>query len=269
MLDKPIVVGIVNVTPDSFSDGGRSFSADDAVAHALQLAEEGADVLDIGGESTRPGAVAVSGEEELRRVLPVIERVRRELPDLPISVDTVKAAVAERALEAGADIVNDVSAFRLDAGMAGVCARARCGVILMHSRGTVQEMASYELANYGDVVSDVRSELAQAVERARAGATSDDRIVLDPGFGFAKRTEHSLELLRRLPELVALGFPLLVGLSRKRFVGELSGIERPSERDFATAVLNVMALLRGAGLFRVHAVAVNRSALALVAAAGR
>jgi len=268
-LARPVIVGIVNVTPDSFSDGGRSFSVDDAVVHALQLVQEGADVLDIGGESTRPGAVAVAVDEEFRRVLPVIEHVRRELPSVPISVDTVKASVAEKALAAGADIVNDVSAFRLDPEMASVCAHARCGVILMHSRGSVQEMAKYDLADYSDVVAEVRAELQGSVNRARAAGISDDQIVLDPGFGFSKRTEHSLELLQRLRDLSPLGFPLLVGLSRKRLVGELSGIDNPAERDLASAALNIVALLKGADLFRVHAVQPNRLVLDVAVVARR
>jgi dihydropteroate synthase len=268
-LSRPVIVGIVNVTPDSFSDGGRTFSADHAVAHALRLVDEGADVVDIGGESTRPGAQPVHAEEELRRILPVIERVRGELPSVPISVDTVKASVAQAALDAGADIINDVSALRLDPRMAEICAAAGCGVVLMHSRGSVQEMAKYDLANYSDVVAEVRAELDTAVTRARAAGISDESIVLDPGFGFSKRTEHSLQLLRSLEAIVALGFPVLVGLSRKRMVGELSGIEQPAERDHVTAALNVAAFLHGARLFRVHAVAMSRVALDVVARAYR
>jgi dihydropteroate synthase len=262
VLDRPVVVGILNVTPDSFSDGGHSFSHDRAVARALQLLEEGADVVDIGGESTRPGAEPVDLAEEIKRVVPVIEAVRAQAPGAVISIDTVKAATAEAALGAGADIVNDVSAHRLDPRMTGVCAAARCGVILMHSRGSVAEMASYATATYGDdPVGEVAAELGARVAAALRGGVDSSAIVVDPGIGFSKRSEHSISLLRELPRIAALGYPMMVGVSRKRVTGELSGVAAPAARDAATAGANVYALTRGATLFRVHDVRLARQSL--------
>lgn len=261
-IEKPVLLGIVNVTPDSFSDGGVSFSTERAIARAVQLLGEGADVIDVGGESTRPGAAPVSEEEEMRRVVPVIEGVLRAVPDAVLSVDTVKAPVARRALEAGALIVNDVSGFRLDPAMPGVCARAKCGVILMHSRGSVGEMASYSLATYGDdPVADVAAELRAAADRATAEGVASGSIVLDPGFGFSKTSDHSLALLRQLSRVRDIGFPVLVGLSRKRIIGGLTGVAAPADRDAGSAGAAVVALMRGAKLFRVHDVAVHRQAL--------
>jgi len=261
-LDKPVVIGILNVTPDSFSDGGLSFSPDDAVARALQLLADGADVIDVGGESTRPGAQPVEAAEELRRVIPVIEAVRARAPHATISVDTVKAAIAEAALSAGADIVNDVSAHRLDPRMTEVCAAGHCGVVLMHSRGGVAEMASYSTASYGDdVTGEVCAELDRRVRVVEDGGVSKESIVLDPGVGFSKRTEHSIALLRELPRVLDMGYPVMVGLSRKRLIGELAGITLPADRDPATTGGNVYALLAGARLFRVHDVRSARQAL--------
>ncbi|CAN5238271.1 dihydropteroate synthase [soil metagenome] len=261
-LDKPVVVGILNVTPDSFSDGGLSFSVDSAVKRALQLLEEGADIVDIGGESTRPGAEPVDAAEELMRVIPVIDAFRAKAPAAVISVDTVKAATAEQALAVGADIVNDVSGHRLDPRMTELCASARCGVVLMHSRGPVREMASYENATYGeDVMDEVSSELLARVEVARRGGVAESAIVVDPGIGFSKRSEHSVAVLRGLPRLAALGYPVMVGVSRKRVLGDLSGVSAAAGRDAATAGANVFALIRGAALFRVHDVRSARQSL--------
>ncbi|MCR4339392.1 MAG: dihydropteroate synthase, partial [Gemmatimonadaceae bacterium] len=261
-IEKPVLLGIVNVTPDSFSDGGVAFSPDRAVARGLDLLQQGADVLDVGGESTRPGAAPVSLDEELRRIIPVIEGVLAAKPDALISVDTVKAGVAQRALDAGAAIVNDVSGFRLDSAMPAVCARAACGVILMHSRGSVAEMASYTLARYGDdVVGDVVRELRESVSVARAAGVAESSVVLDPGFGFSKTSEHSLAVLRELERVGELGYPVMVGLSRKRMIGELTGIAAAAERDAGSAGVAVVALLRGARLFRVHEVGMHRQAL--------
>ncbi len=261
-IEKPILVGIVNVTPDSFSDGGVSFSADRAIARALDLLRQGADVLDIGGESTRPGAVPVGFDEELRRVIPVIEGVLAAAPEAVLSVDTVKSGVAARAVDAGALVVNDVSGLRLDSAMAEVCARAGCGVILMHSRGDVGEMASYALAEYGaDPVGEMLRELGNSVERAAAAGVARSSIVVDPGFGFSKASEHSLAVLRQLDRFCDLGFPVMVGLSRKRMIGELTGVGVAADRDAGSVGAAVVALVLGARLFRVHEVGMHRQAL--------
>jgi dihydropteroate synthase len=255
-------MGIVNVTPDSFSDGGQFFSTDDAVAHARRLREEGADILDVGGESTRPqGAVPVDALEELRRVIPVLRALHDAIPDVTLSIDTVKAEVAERAVDAGAHIVNDVSGFRLDPRMGQICAAAGAGVVLMHSRGDVSEMGTFAHARYNDVIDEVLGELLARVSAARAAGVASECIAIDPGIGFAKRGEHSLAVLAALPRLVAWGQPVVVGVSRKRFLGEIAGIATPAERVHATVGANVAALDRGARIFRVHDVAPNRQAL--------
>ena len=261
-LDRPLIMGILNVTPDSFSDGGRFFSPDKALAHARALAAEGADIIDVGGESTRPhGAVAVSEQEEKRRVVPVITEIARTLPELTISVDTVKASVAAAALDAGAHIVNDVSAFRLDPHMGEICAEAGAGVVLMHSRGNVTEMGTYMHASYDSFLRDVLSELRDRVAVARHKGVPASAIAIDPGIGFAKRGEHSLRILAAIPELVAWGHPVVVGVSRKRFVGEISEVKGVEERLYGTIGANVAALDRGARIFRVHDVAPHRQAL--------
>ena len=262
-LDRPRILGIVNVTPDSFSDGGSFFSADAAVAHAETLLVEGADVLDVGGESTRPqGATPVDAVEERRRVVPVVAELRRRHPDAFISVDTVKAEVAEAVLDAGADIINDVSGFRLDPRMGEISARYGAGVILMHSRGGVSDMATFTHATYGDdVTGEVVSELKSCVTAACAAGVAPEAIVVDPGIGFAKRSEHSLALLAELPRVVTLGRPVLVGVSRKRFIGEVNQVTLPAERVDGTIGANVVALMQGARLFRVHDVRPNRRAL--------
>jgi dihydropteroate synthase len=261
-IDRPYVVGILNTTPDSFSDGAQFESTERALEHARRMRDEGADIIDIGGESTRPqGAALVSAENELRRVLPAIRAVRDEMPDMLISIDTTKSDVARAAIDAGADIINDVSGFRLDPRMGEIAARARAGVVLMHSRGGVEEMATYRHAEYADVVHDVVDELRASLARAEAAGVHEDAIVLDPGIGFSKRTEHSLRVLSELTDVVALGRPVLVGVSRKRFVGELSRVELARDRIAGTVGANVAALMRGARLFRVHDVAPNRQAL--------
>ena len=261
-LDRPRVIGIVNVTPDSFSDGGRLRTTDDVRRHAARLVDDGADVLDVGGESTRPGAEGIDADEERRRVVPAIEAIAADCPGVPISVDTVKSSVAADALGSGAAIVNDVSAMRLDANMVSVCARSGAGVVLMHSRGDVATMASVTHASYvGDPMAAVISELEERVGVAERGGIRRDRIVLDPGIGFAKRGEHSIAVLAALDRLVACGFPVLVGVSRKRFIGTLTRRELPADRAAGTAGANVVALLRGARLFRVHDVRVTRDAL--------
>jgi dihydropteroate synthase len=261
-IDRPIVLGVLNVTPDSFSDGGRFVSVGAAVAHAETMVEEGADVIDVGGESTRPqGARPVAVDEELRRVLPVVTALRRSLPGTPISVDTVKAEVAAAVLDEGAQIINDVSGFRLDPRMAETCAARGAGVVLMHSRGGVTEMATYDVAVYGDVVGRVLAELRERVDAARQAGVADDSIAVDPGIGFSKRSEHSLAVLGALGRLAAWGYPVLVGTSRKRFIGDLTGASVPAERVHGTTGANVAALERGARLFRVHDVRAARQAL--------
>jgi len=262
-LDRPVILGIINVTPDSFSDGGQFFSPEQAVAQGLRLVEEGADVLDIGGESTRPqGAEPVDAPEELRRIVPVVRSLRARLPQVPLSVDTVKSGVARAMLDEGVEIINDVSAFRLDPAMAAVCAEARAGVILMHSRGGVSEMGTYRFATYGaDVMGDVIGELQSAATAAECAGVERTRIALDPGIGFAKRTEHSVAVIGALDRLANLGYPVAIGVSRKRFVGELSGVSTPADRVDGTIAANVMALTLGARIFRVHDVRAARRAL--------
>lgn len=260
-LEHPVLIGILNVTPDSFSDGGRFDVPAAALRQAETLTADGCQLLDVGGESTRPGAPAVALDEEIRRVVPVVDALaRRGLG--PVSVDTRKAAVARAALEAGARVVNDVSAFAFDPAMADVVARAGAGVILMHMRGTPDTMDG--LARYDHVAAEVAAELGAAAGRAEAAGVARERIVLDPGFGFAKSAEQNFRLLDELATIVALGYPVAVGPSRKRFLGLAT--ERPvDDRDRATAVACALAAERGARLFRVHDVALAREALALAA----
>ncbi len=246
---RTLLMGILNVTPDSFSDGGRYLSVEVALAYARQLAEAGADILDIGGESTRPGAEPVSLDEELHRVIPVIEAVRAELPDICISVDTYKAQVAEEALKAGADMINDVSALRLDPRMAEVVAQADVPVVLMHMLGTPKTMQ--QSPSYRDVVKEIieflRERIAWAIERG----ISEEKIIVDPGIGFGKRPEHNTEILRRLSELKQLGRPVLLGTSRKSFLGALT--KRPVEKRLEETIASVtIGVLHGADIVRVH-----------------
>ena len=250
------LMGIVNVTPDSFSDGGLYLDADRAIGHARELAAEGADLLDVGGESTRPGAQAVSAEAELRRVLPVLEGLGGV--GVPVSIDTSKAAVAEAALEAGAGLVNDVTALRADPELAAVCAARGCDVVLMHMQGSPRTMQ--EAPAYGDVVEDVKGFLAERIDFATGAGIAEDRIWVDPGIGFGKSLEHNLELLRRLGELRDLGRPILVGTSRKTFIGRLTGRD-VDERLGGTIASNVLALRAGADVLRVHDVAQVREAM--------
>lgn len=257
-LDRPVVMGILNLTPDSFSDGGRIASVHDAVRRARQMAADGADLIDLGGESTRPGAPDVSADEEAARVVPVVGALR-DATDLPLSVDTRKAMVAREALAAGARVVNDVSGL-MDAGMGDAVANAGAGLVLMHMRGTPATMQG--LADYGDVVDDVGAELAVALERADAAGIGRDQVVVDPGIGFAKTAEQNLALIAGLRRLQArLGRPVLLGVSRKAFIGGLLGGAPAAERDAGTAGACVAGLARGARLFRVHDVRGARQAL--------
>lgn len=261
---RPLLMGIVNATPDSFSDGGECLDPGAAAERALALEAEGADLVDLGGESTRPGSAPVPEGEERRRVQPVIERLAGRIR-VPVSIDTSKASVAEAALAAGAEIVNDVTALRGDPGMAALCARARCGVVLMHMLGAPRTMQADP--RYGDVVAEVAAFLRGRLAAAEAAGVERDRIALDPGIGFGKTTAHNLEILRRLAGLAALGRPLLVGPSRKRFLGEIAGGE-PKDRDGATAAACLFAVERGASILRVHNVRLVREVLATWRALG-
>jgi dihydropteroate synthase len=258
----PRIMGILNVTPDSFSDGGEWFDFDEAVAHGRTLVAEGADILDVGGESTRPGAAPVALDEELRRVVPVI-RVLREV-GAQLSVDTMKLTVAEAAVEAGASFVNDVTAFRHEPELAGFVADHGCDCCLMHMLGEPRTMQ--DDPRYDDVVDDVRAFLEERAEFAVGEGVREERIMVDPGIGFGKTLDHNLELLRRLDEIVAVGFPVVVGTSRKSFLGRLTGREDPHDRIAATVATTVLALERGAAVFRVHDVAPTKDALTVATA---
>jgi len=249
---RTLVMGIVNVTPDSFADAGERLDPEVAIRDAMSMIEQGADLIDLGGESTRPGAAPLDADEELRRVTPVLEGLRGRAR-VPISIDTYKAVVAARALELGATIVNDVSALANDADMASLVARRRAAVILMHTRGRSGDM--YARAEYGDVVAEVRQELGRRVDAARAAGIARDRIIVDPGFGFAKRAGHSFAVLAGLPALAALGAPILAGPSRKSFLTQAVGERPPAERVWATAAAVTAAVLLGAHIVRVHDVA--------------
>ncbi len=255
----PVLVGVLNVTPDSFSDGGDFLDPDGAAAHAAAMLDEGARIIDVGGESTRPGSDRVTPEEETRRVVPVVERIVAERPAAIVSIDTYRAGIAEAALEAGARVVNDVSALRGDPRMAGVVADARCPVILMHMLGEPKTMQRDP--RYDDVVREVRGFLAERAEHAVASGVREENVILDPGIGFGKTLEHNLALLNNLDSIVELGFPVLVGASRKSFIGRLTGVEEARERLFGTVATTVLAYERGATFFRVHDVRANREAL--------
>jgi dihydropteroate synthase len=258
-------MGIVNVTPDSFSDGGLFLDADAAVEQGRRLASEGAQILDIGGESTRPGSDPVPADEELRRVLPVVERLAGG--EARVSIDTTKSAVARAALDAGATIVNDVSAFRFDAELPGVVAESGADCCLMHMLGEPRSMQ--DDPRYDDVVSEVKSFLEERLAFAVEQGIPEERVWLDPGIGFGKTVDHNLELLRRLGEIVAIGRPVVIGTSRKSFLGRLAGGRDETHRLPGTIATNVLALERGATVFRVHDVAQNADALHVAAATFR
>ncbi|GAB4125208.1 MAG: dihydropteroate synthase [Sideroxydans sp.] len=245
-LDRPLVMGIVNVTPDSFSDGGQHATTSTALAHAFQLLHEGADILDVGGESTRPGANEVGVQEEMDRVLPVIEGLRG--CPVPVSIDTWKPAVMRAALKAGASMVNDVNALQAD-GALEVVATSQAGVCLMHKQGTPQTMQQQPV--YGDVVAEVADFLQQRVRVCQAAGMARERLLVDPGFGFGKTLEHNLALLRHLELLIAQGIPVLVGLSRKSMLGALTG-RAVSERAAASVAAALIAIQKGAAIVRVH-----------------
>jgi dihydropteroate synthase len=261
-LDRPRVLGIVNVTPDSFSDGGAHDTLEAAVAHGLRLAEEGADALDIGGESTRPGADEVPLEEELRRTIPVIERLARET-SLPISIDTSKPEVMRAAVAAGAGLINDVYALRRE-GALDAAAELGVPVVLMHMLGEPRSMQ--QQPEYDDVVAHVHRFLAERIFAAEMAGIAKKRIVVDPGFGFGKTLQHNLTLLSQLERFTELGVPLLAGLSRKRSIGELTGREDARERVYGSVAAHLIAAQRGAMLLRVHDVAATVDALKVWAA---
>jgi len=262
---RTLIMGILNVTPDSFSDGGRFFEVARALEQARRLVAEGADIIDIGGESTRPGAHTVSAEEELRRVVPVIQAIRREL-SVPISIDTYKAKVAEAALSVGANMVNDISALRFDGQMADLVAHAGVPVILMHMQGEPRTMQANPV--YGDVVGDIKEFFAERIKFSLTHGIAKQHILIDPGIGFGKRVEHNIEILRRLGEFQELGCPLVIGTSRKFFIGRLG---RPHaeplpvhERLEGTIASNAIAVLHGAQVVRVHDVGAMKKALAII-----
>ena len=250
--DRVLVMGVINTTPDSFSDGGQLLDPARAIAAGVRMVEEGADLLDVGGESTRPGAGEVDDAEERRRVIPVIEGLVSRV-QVPVSVDTYKATTAEAALAAGAALVNDVSGLRYDAALAGVVASRRAAIVLMHTRGRSSDM--YAQASYHDVVAEVLDELRESIAFATAAGLAADRIIVDPGLGFAKEARHSYEALARLDAFAELGCPILIGPSRKSFLARpLGGTVAAPERDWATAAAVAAAVLGGAHIVRVHAV---------------
>jgi dihydropteroate synthase len=250
--ERTLVMGILNVTPDSFSDGGLYLDADAAVARAVAMEAAGADIVDVGGESTRPGSAGISADEEMRRILPVLEKLRGRIR-IPISVDTSKAEVAEAAAEAGAEIVNDVTGLRDDPRIADVAVRWKLGLILMHMRGTPQTMQKRPFAR--DVIRDVTAGLRSSITLALESGVAKSRVVIDPGIGFGKSREQNYEIIGRLPELAKLGFPVMVGTSRKGFLGAALKKNKESDRIWGTAATVAASILQGAHIVRVHDVA--------------
>ena len=264
-LSRPVLMGVLNITPDSFSDGGRYFDTGAAIERLERLQSEGADVIDLGGESTRPGSLPVGEDEELRRVLPVIE-AGREYIDAAISIDTTKATVARAALEAGAEIVNDISGLRFDRELGQLAAESGAGLVLMHIRGEPRTMQ--QDIHYDDLVEDIRSELQGSIDLALDAGCQTDQLVVDPGIGFGKTAEQNLVLIDELGRIGQLGYPVLVGPSRKSFIGKTLGLE-VEDRLEATLAACVVALLRGARIFRVHDVIAARRALDMAEAITR
>jgi dihydropteroate synthase len=258
-LDKPLIMGILNITPDSFSDGGKYTSIDDAIQQVKRMLAEGVDIIDIGGESTRPGSDSVTAMDQIQRVIPVITAIRQQLKsDILISIDTTSSEVAKAALAAGANIVNDVSAGQDDETILALAAQTDVPIILMHSQGTPKTMQ--ENPYYDDVVQEVIEVLKKRINAALNAGIKKENIALDPGIGFGKRRQDNLDLLAHLDELVALGFPVLLGTSRKRFMGTLCDVTEPSELVTATAVTTALGVMAGVQLFRVHDVKENRQA---------
>lgn len=258
-IDKPLIMGILNVTPDSFSDGGQYSDIDAAVRQVRRMIDEGADIIDIGGESTRPGSEPVAADEQIQRVVPVVKAIRRQVSaDMPISIDTTLSAVARAALEAGADIINDISAGRDDEAILALAAEADAPIILMHSQGAPKTMQNNPY--YDDVVRDVLAALHRQIDAALKAGVKKARIAIDPGIGFGKRKQDNLDLLAHLDVFVATGYPVLLGTSRKRFMGAICDVSEPSELVTATAVTTALGIMAGVRMFRVHDVRENRQA---------
>jgi dihydropteroate synthase len=258
-IDKPLIMGILNVTPDSFSDGGQYSDVDAAVRQARRMLDEGADIIDIGGESTRPGSEPVAADEQIRRVVPVVEAIRQQVSaDIPISIDTTLSAVAKAALEAGADIINDISAGRDDEAILALAAEINAPIILMHSQGTPKTMQNNPY--YDDVVQEVLAALHQQIDAALKAGIRRERIAIDPGIGFGKRRQDNIDLLAHLDAFVATGYPVLLGTSRKRFMGAICAVSEPSELVTATAVTTALGIMAGVQMFRVHDIRENRQA---------
>ncbi|HIK37421.1 MAG: dihydropteroate synthase [Geminocystis sp.] len=246
---RTYIMGILNVTPDSFSDGGEYYNLDDAIAHALEMEREGADIIDIGGQSTRPGATTIPLEEELSRVIPVISSLRQHT-DIPISIDTTRAIVAEKAIQAGADIINDISGATYDPQMLPTAASLGVPIILMHIRGTPQTMQS--LTDYRDLIGEIKDFLLDRISQAIKHGIKKEHIILDPGLGFAKDYSQNLEIIRKITEFKQLGFPLLIGPSRKSFIGKILQQEDPKKRVWGTAAVCSYAIIQGVDIIRVH-----------------
>ena len=263
LTSRGVIMGVINVTPDSFSDGGAFDDVEAAVAHGIRLAEEGAEILDIGGESTRPGSEPVPAEEEMRRVIPVIEQLAKRTT-AALSIDTSKANVARAAMQAGAEIINDVTALRGDDAMAGVAAEMGAAVVLMHMRGTPRTMQKDP--HYEDAVREVQDFLGERLAAARAAGIAGDRLAVDPGIGFGKTVEHNLQLIASLGAFADLGCPIVLGVSRKSFLTVAAGCENIADRDAPTAALTSLGRELGARIFRVHAVRPNAEALRMTEA---
>ncbi|MBI5124413.1 MAG: dihydropteroate synthase [Candidatus Omnitrophica bacterium] len=247
--DRTYIMGVLNVTPDSFFDKGKFFDHKSALRHGLKMAAEGADIIDIGGESTRPGAKEVSVSEELDRVIPVIEAVAKKIKK-PISIDTRKSKVAIAAVKSGAKIINDVSALKFDPEMAGAAAKYKAVLILMHMKGTPQDMQKNP--KYGDCIKEIISDLKRSIGKAKKAGVAEEKIIIDPGIGFGKTKEHNLEILRRLNEFKALRFPVCIGTSRKSFIGKILGMDDPKDRLAGTLATYTVAIMNGANILRVH-----------------
>ncbi|MGR9116419.1 MAG: dihydropteroate synthase [Gammaproteobacteria bacterium] len=258
-IDKPLIMGILNVTPDSFSDGGMFNNVEEALGQCRKMIAEGVDIIDIGGESTRPGAEPVTAVEQIQRVVPVISAIRKQLSDaIAISVDTTSSEVAAAALDAGADIINDVSAGKDDEGIFKLAAERGCPLILMHMQGQPKTMQDNPY--YRDVVGEVLEQLMTRVDAAMQAGVRQDRIAIDPGIGFGKRKQDNLDLLAHLDRFVATGYPILLGTSRKRFMGSILAVSEPSELVTATAVTTALGVMAGVRMFRVHDIKENRQA---------